>query len=64
MGEGWPKFDLFPRIAHVGRAIGRFVLGPHLFSSVSDHEFRHPLDPPEEPVVDWPGESDGISTDP
>lgn len=40
----FPKFDLFPRITKVCRAVSRLALGPHLFSPVSDHEFRHPLD--------------------
>lgn len=36
-----PEFHLFPRLKKVGEVISHFVLGPHLFSPVSDHEFNH-----------------------
>lgn len=39
-----PNFDLFPRITRVCKALNRLVLGPHLFSEVSDHKFDHPFD--------------------
>lgn len=69
-GGDW-KIELFkvPRpIKAVAKFISRTILGPHLFSPISDHEFRHPLDKPIEPVTDfpnqptfeWPEESEGI----
>lgn len=46
-----PHFDVLPRCAAIARFIFRM---PRCLSPISDHEFRHPLDPPLEPVTDWP----------
>lgn len=50
----FPKIELFPRLRKAGEFISHFVLGPHLFSEVSDHKFGHdPLLSPDVPVRDW-----------
>lgn len=39
--QGWPKFDLFPRLTKVGRAIGHVLSGPHVEGYGSDYP-KHP----------------------
>lgn len=43
----FPKIEIIhipERLCRVGRFFNRLVLGPHLLSPISDHEFVHPLD--------------------
>lgn len=42
MGEQEPKLDVWQRVKHVGRSVSRLVLGPRLFSPISEHQFKHP----------------------
>jgi hypothetical protein len=52
-----PHIDLFPRLAAVGRFLGRVMMAPNApFASHGDH-FNHPLDTPVAPVTnaDFPG---------
>jgi hypothetical protein len=56
--EGWPdKFELFPRLSRVGRALGSLLVPFHcpVEPFMSEH-YRHPLDELPQPVTDWPGQ--------
>lgn len=62
--DEFPKFHLFevPRpIKAVGRWLGHAILGPHLFSPISDHEFRHDPHPFDAELYNQLGEtSEGV----